>query len=311
MNALSKLAPVVSIIDGKPVTTSKNVAEVFEKRHDDVLRAIRKRITEAGEWGVRNFTDTPYIDEQNGQTYSMFTLTKDGFTFLVQKFTGKKAVEFQIAYIEQFNAMETALRNQPPVQKPKSKSKPKELPGGLTLNQQDIMKQMVLTKTKDLPPEKLPGGIIKCWGALKSHFGMTYKAIPPEQFPEAVSLLARLDLEGELIERQKPELELDYSVERWMKDNPWFKPHLQYGPDGKPRMTVQAFMLYGMDTHSAINKLIRELAKAGHNMEACRVELFALRHFMEVYRGVLDDVARMSSRSLDRTLAMGFESKVA
>lgn len=311
MSALSKLAPVVSIHDGKPVTTSKNIAEVFEKRHDNVVRAIRSRIAEAGEWGVLNFEETPYTDEQSGQTYSMFTLTKDGFTFLVQKFTGKKAVQFQIAYIEQFNAMESALRNLPPSQKQKAKSKPKELPGGLTLNQQDIMKQMVLTKTKDLPPEKLPGGIIKCWGALKSHFGMTYKAITPEQFPEAVSLLARLDLEGELIERERPALDLDYSVERWMRDNPWFKPHVQKGPDGNPRMTVQAFMLYGMDSHSAINQLIRELAKAGHNMEACRVELFALRHFMEVYRNALDDVARACSSSLNKTIGMGFVPKVA
>jgi Rha family phage regulatory protein len=105
MTNLALATPSVSIVNNHSVTT------IFHKRHDDVLRAIRKRVVEAGNWGVRNFTETPYIDEQNGQTYAMFTLTKDGFTFLVQKFTGKKAVQYQVAYIEQFNAMEAALIN--------------------------------------------------------------------------------------------------------------------------------------------------------------------------------------------------------
>ena len=84
---------------------------MFGKRHDDVLRTIRKRLVEAGDWGVRNFAETPYIDPQNGQTYSAYTMTKNGFVFLVQKFSGKKAVAFQIAYIEAFDAMAKLQHN--------------------------------------------------------------------------------------------------------------------------------------------------------------------------------------------------------
>jgi hypothetical protein len=36
-------------------------------------------------------------------------MTKDGFAFVVQKFTGKAATAFQIAYIQRFNEMEAAL----------------------------------------------------------------------------------------------------------------------------------------------------------------------------------------------------------
>lgn len=110
MNLLTNLLPDLVTLDmGRPVTTSLKVAKVFGKRHDDVLRAIRKRVHEAGEWGVRNFTETPYIDAQNGQTYPMFVMTKNGFVFLAQKFSGRKAVAFQIDYIEQFDAMEEQL----------------------------------------------------------------------------------------------------------------------------------------------------------------------------------------------------------
>jgi len=91
-------------------TDSRKVAVVHGKRHDDVLRLIRNRIAEAGEWGVRNFTDTPYIGT-SGETYPMFTMTKDGYAFLVGKMTGKKVVEHQIAYIEAFNAMAAFIKN--------------------------------------------------------------------------------------------------------------------------------------------------------------------------------------------------------
>src|SRR5690606_8608081 len=85
---------------------------VFGKRHDDVLRAVRSRIKDAGEWGLRNFTETTYIDAQNGQTYPAFEMTKNGFVFLAQRFTGKKAAGFQIAYIEAFDAMAAYIKNQ-------------------------------------------------------------------------------------------------------------------------------------------------------------------------------------------------------
>ncbi len=98
--------------DGESLTTdSRKVAAVHGKRHDDVLRLVRRRIEESGEWGVRNFAETSFV-ASNGETYPMFTMSKDGYAFLVGKMTGKKAVEHQIAYIEAFNAMAAYIRNQ-------------------------------------------------------------------------------------------------------------------------------------------------------------------------------------------------------
>lgn len=98
--------------DGDVLTTdSLKVAAVHGKRHDNVISLIRKRIAEAGEWGVLNFKETPYIGA-NGETYAMFTMTKTGYAFLAFKMTGKKAVEHQIAYITAFEAMEAYIKNQ-------------------------------------------------------------------------------------------------------------------------------------------------------------------------------------------------------
>jgi Rha family phage regulatory protein len=105
---------VVQIIDGKAVTTSRKVAEVFEKQHKDVLRSIRElEIPE--DFGQRNFAPSEYEATNNlGKTvkYPEYLITKDGFLFLVTGFTGKKAAEFKIAFINAFNAMEEKLKAQ-------------------------------------------------------------------------------------------------------------------------------------------------------------------------------------------------------
>lgn len=94
------------------ITDSLKVAQVHGKRHNNVLALVRKRVAEAGAWGLLNFKQALYVDPQNGQTYPMFTMTKDGYQFLVAKLTGKKAVQHQIAYIEAFNAMAAFIKNQ-------------------------------------------------------------------------------------------------------------------------------------------------------------------------------------------------------
>lgn len=61
------------------------------------------------EFARLNFQHTPYTDPQNGQTYHMYEMTRDGFTFLVMGFTGKDAAHWKENYIAAFNAMEQRL----------------------------------------------------------------------------------------------------------------------------------------------------------------------------------------------------------
>jgi prophage antirepressor-like protein len=86
-----------------------------------------------------------------------------------------------------------------PKAEPKPKTKPKALPNGLTVDQQDAIKSLVKSRVSSLPQDKQAKAAITCWSALKSKFGKSYKEIEPEQFTDAVSLIARVVLEGDYI----------------------------------------------------------------------------------------------------------------
>ncbi|MGG8178031.1 phage antirepressor N-terminal domain-containing protein [Klebsiella aerogenes] len=79
----------------------------------------------------------------------------------------------------------------------------KTAPGKITSDQQEAIKQLVLTRGHALPKENQARAIITMWSSLKSHFGCSYKDINEEQFTEALSLAARVPLEGELLNKQE------------------------------------------------------------------------------------------------------------
>ena len=86
-----------------PMTDSLKVADVFGKRHDNILQAL-KNLDCSEEFRLLNFQASYYLNEQN-KRQPKFNMTQDGFTFLVMGFRGKKAAEFKEAYIKQFNEM--------------------------------------------------------------------------------------------------------------------------------------------------------------------------------------------------------------
>lgn len=89
------------------------------------------------------------------------------------------------------------------VQLPEPKTK-KALPGGLSLEQQDCIKALVKSRIEHLPKDKQGGAAIKCWSAIKTKFGKSYKAVDQENFSAIVSLIGRVPLEGELLEKFEP-----------------------------------------------------------------------------------------------------------
>lgn len=102
------MTELVKLIDGKAVTTSRKVAEIFEKEHCKVLRSIRELETPKN-FNEANFGLVEYID-QKGEKRPEYLITRDGFTILAMGFTGKRAMQFKITYIEAFNAMEARLK---------------------------------------------------------------------------------------------------------------------------------------------------------------------------------------------------------
>lgn len=89
------------------VVTSLDVAETFEKRHDNILKDIRE-LKCSDKFRLLNFEQSEYLNQQNHKQ-PMYYITRDGFTLLAMGYTGEKAMAFKEAYINQFNAMEKAL----------------------------------------------------------------------------------------------------------------------------------------------------------------------------------------------------------
>lgn len=96
------------------VTSSLQVAEVFKKEHKKVLRDIRSLVKKDGaNFGpVRKmFEETNYTDSK-GEIRPMYFMNRDGFTLLAMGYTGAKAMEFKLKYINAFNQMENKIKTE-------------------------------------------------------------------------------------------------------------------------------------------------------------------------------------------------------
>ena len=104
------MTELVILQNEQAITTSLKVAEVFGKRHDNVIQAIEK-----AQSNLLNFKDVEkafikasYKDNK-GEERPMYYLNRDAFSFVVMGFTGEKAAEFKWKYIQAFNKMEEKL----------------------------------------------------------------------------------------------------------------------------------------------------------------------------------------------------------
>lgn len=92
----------------KVVTTSRKIADTFEKRHSDVLRDI-ENLQCSLEFTERNFALSSYKDK-SGKNNKEYIVTEDGFVMLCMGYTGEKAMIFKERYINAFNAMREELK---------------------------------------------------------------------------------------------------------------------------------------------------------------------------------------------------------
>ena len=154
---------LVTINNGQAVTTSMKIAEYFGKKHQHVMEKIRKLLDELpSEWGVSNFRQSSYFNVQ-GKEQPCYEMTKDGFTLLAMGFTGKKAIEFKLNYINAFNAMIEIIQNQ-----------------GISLQQQYLIADKEFKTASEIASNA---------GYTLNHVG---KKVKPEKKQKRDSLFARL-----------------------------------------------------------------------------------------------------------------------
>lgn len=99
----------------KYVIDSREVAEMVEKRHSDLLESIdgyERHLTNGDFRSLDFFIPTNYIDLK-GEHRPCYLLTRKGCDMVANKMTGEKGVLFTAAYVTKFEEMEKA---QHPVQ---------------------------------------------------------------------------------------------------------------------------------------------------------------------------------------------------
>ena len=168
----------------------------------------------------------------------------------------------------------------------------KALPGKITTEQQEAIKQLVMSRGQSLPKEKQAKAMITMWSSLKSHFGCSYKEISEEQFTEALSLAARVPLEGEFIGKQEelpaPKLDINFPIS-------WFAENAPYAIIRQQCGDTVALDRSALVECSPAYKLINILTKAGYDVSAVRAELKALRHLMAEQSWALKEIASFAA----------------
>lgn len=143
---------------------------------------------------------------------------RKGGTYVVKELVYAYAMwisaKFHVAVIRAYDAMVSSQLSSNPLQLPEPKTK-LALPNGLTLEQQDCIKALVKDRVQELPKEKQGGAAIRCWSAIKKKYGCSYKEVPADQFSSVISLVSRLPLVGELLDKHEQKgstLEIDLDM---------------------------------------------------------------------------------------------------
>ena len=95
-------------------TTSRKVAEHFDRNHRDVLKASNKLIVELADpvFAERNFALSMYQVRGGKNTVRNepeYHLSHDGFALLAMGFTGREALRWKVAFLAAFREQEAQL----------------------------------------------------------------------------------------------------------------------------------------------------------------------------------------------------------
>lgn len=179
-------SPVVTVCDGVVTTLSTDVACFFEKRHNDVIRAIENIIATLPTDRLRNFAQTEVTRESPLQKGALikskaYRLTRDGFTFLAMGFTGAKAQAFKWAYIDAFNRMEAQLR---------TVSNPALACDTITPNEQHAIQVAVAKRAR-----RTASNYQTIYRAIKNRYQIArYDQLPRSQFQDCLVFIDEVDL---------------------------------------------------------------------------------------------------------------------
>ena len=106
---------LVVLKNKQATTTSLIVSEYFGKRHERIMRDIediRLKFNKHKNGVIefkKMFQENSYSDTRNRKQV-MYEINRDGFMLLVMGFTGQKAFDIKLKFIEAFNLMEEYIK---------------------------------------------------------------------------------------------------------------------------------------------------------------------------------------------------------
>lgn len=106
------MSALVQVRDNAVLASSLDVAQSFGKQHRHVMRTIRELIEQASDLASNFGLLIEAYEAGKGATRQRhyYEMDRKGFTLLAMGFTGPKALEWKIAYIDAFDRMEAMLR---------------------------------------------------------------------------------------------------------------------------------------------------------------------------------------------------------
>jgi len=89
--------------------SSRDIAKLFDKEHFHVIRDIDEAILKLSiDFTKTNFGYSKYKDK-SGKRNKEYLLNRKSFSLIAMGFTGKKAMDFKVAYIEAFETMHNVI----------------------------------------------------------------------------------------------------------------------------------------------------------------------------------------------------------
>jgi len=188
----SSAVRVVADDKGEPWFLANDVCTILG--YANTSQAVKKNCREGG-------ISKRYTPSESGDQEMLF-INEGNLYRLIIKSRKPEAEAFEIKVMEEILP---TIRKTGGYQIPGTK---KALPGKLTAESQDLIKQAVRERVESLPKEKWGGASVTLWSAIGTKFGTRgvkdgYKNIPDEALSEIMSLIARTPLSGEYIEREE------------------------------------------------------------------------------------------------------------
>ncbi|WP_169531563.1 phage antirepressor N-terminal domain-containing protein [Azotobacter chroococcum] len=171
-------------------------------------------------------------------------------------------------------------------------------------------------KVRHLPAKARQRAKMHVWSQVHKAFSVvSAEDIPASSLDAARNFIGSytLPLEGEWIEREKPaeatRLDIHFPVSRWLKDCPSFAKAQEMEAPG--RLLISPRMLYGMDFLSPTLRLLNDLARAGYNVEACKLETMAARDLVQRLSSDLCEIQRLCGVSMQQGIRFQIAKEVA